>query len=55
MLGSPKRELRESALLDRTPTRIPSAHASGFPAPGMPRVGASSSDRRARIAWKPEA
>jgi hypothetical protein len=48
LLGSPKRKLREYALLHRTPTRIPSARASGFPAPGMARVGSAVSDRRAR-------
>jgi hypothetical protein len=36
-------------LLHRTPTRIPSARASGFPAPGMARVGAVVADRRARV------
>ena len=30
--GSPKRKLRECALLHRKPLRIPSAHASGFKA-----------------------
>ena len=35
-------------MLHRTPTRIPSARASGFPAPGMARVGAASSARCAR-------
>jgi hypothetical protein len=43
-----ERKLREYALLHRTPTRIPSARASGFPAPGMARVGAVVADRRAR-------
>jgi hypothetical protein len=31
--GSPKRELREYASLQRKPNRIPSARASGFQAP----------------------
>jgi hypothetical protein len=42
LLGSPKRELRASALLHRKPIRIPSARASGFPAAGSRR------DRRLR-------
>jgi hypothetical protein len=46
--GSPKRELREYASLPRTPSRIPSAHASGFKGIGqIPSPVAAVSDRRA--------
>jgi hypothetical protein len=49
LLGSPKRELRESALLYRKPNRIPSARASGFPAAGSRRLPAKQSSAGCRI------
>jgi hypothetical protein len=67
LLGSPKRELRESALLYRKPNRIPSARASGFPGSGSRRdrrlarvvgrgraIGAAVFDRRARLLGSPK-